>query len=130
MPHRGKLDAVLSAFKRYIDAFNRFDLVEIQRQLNVDIETQCNGAIASQGRDAIIPYYESDFKIGKQVEVTHGPFLKDNGATVDVAVTLLATTPGIEVVQLDVIYTYEIASLTQVRHIIDNVKTLSGKSKQ
>ena len=130
MTHTTKSETVLKAFRRYIDSFNKCDLAEIKRQLNVDIEVQCNGTIASQGRDTIIPYYESDFKIGKQVEVTRGHLIQDNSATVDVVVTLVATTPGIEVVQLDVVYIYDVASMTQVRHIIDNVKTLSSKSKQ
>ena len=128
MPHTTKSETVLKAFRRYIEAFNNCDLTEIKRQLNVNIEVQCNGAIASQGRDVIIPYYESDFKIGKQVEVTHGPLIQDNCATVDVVVTLVATTPGVDVVQLDVVYIYDIASMTQVRHIINNVKTLSSES--
>ena len=126
MSHTTKSKTVLLAFRRYIDAFNNCDLKEIQRQLNVNVEVQC-GTIALQGRDTIIPDYKSDFKIGKQVEVTRGPLLQDNGATVDVDVTLVATTPGIEVVQLDVVYTYDVSSMTQVRHIIDNVKTLSNK---
>ncbi|MFE3845688.1 hypothetical protein ACFL1L_02350 [Thermoplasmatota archaeon] len=128
MPHTTKSETVLKAFRRYIDSFNNCDLTEIKRQLNVDIEVQCNGAIASQGRDAIIPYYESDFKIGKRVEVTRGPILQEKGTTVDVVVTLVATTPGVNVVQLDVVYIYDIASMTQVRHIINNVKTLSSES--
>ena len=128
MPNTTKSEIVLKAFRRYIDAFNNCDLAEIKCQLNVDIEVQCNGTIASQGRDAIIPYYESDFQIGKQVEVTRGPLIQDNGETVDVVVTLVATTPGIEIVQLDVVYTYYTASMTQVRHIISNVKTLSSES--
>ncbi len=128
MPHTNKSDTVLMAFKRYIDAFNSCDLAEIQHQLNVDVEVQFNGAIAAQGRDTILPSYESDFRSGKLVEVTRGPILKDKGATVDVIVTLVATTPGVDVVQLDVVYIYDIASMTQVRHIIDNVKTLSSES--
>ncbi|MFO8077517.1 MAG: hypothetical protein R6U21_02590 [Thermoplasmatota archaeon] len=60
--------------------------------------------------------------------MTRGPILQDKGATVDVIVTLVATTPGVDVVQLDVVYIYDIASMTQVRHIIDNVKTLSSDS--
>jgi len=128
MPNINKLDTILKAFNRYIDAFNSYNLAEIQRQLNVDIEVEFNGNVASQGRDTIIPNYESDFKIGKRVEVVNGPTLKDKGAMVEVAVTLIATTPKVEVVQLDVVYIYDIASMTQVRHIIDNVKTLSSKS--
>jgi len=127
MQHTTKSETALRAFRRYIDAFNNCDLEEIKRQLNVDVEIQFNGTIASQGRDTIIPDYESDFKIGKQVEVTRGPVIQDNGETVDVDVTLVATTPGIEVVQLDVVYKYEVSSMTQVSHIIDNVKTLSSK---
>jgi len=122
--HTAKLNTVLKTFKNYIDAFNNCDLAEIQHQLNTDIEVQCNGAIASQGRDNILPSYESDFKIGKQVEITKGPTLQDKGTMVDVLVTLVATTPGKEVVQLDVVYTYDINSMTQVRHVIDHVKTL------
>ncbi|MFE3845426.1 hypothetical protein ACFL1L_01010 [Thermoplasmatota archaeon] len=116
------------AFRRYIDAFNSCDLTEIQRQLNVDVEVQFNGAIASQGRDTILPSYESDFRIGKRVEVTRGSMLQEKGTTVDVVVTLVATTPGVDVVQLDVVYIYDIASMTQGRHIINNVKTLSSES--
>ena len=127
MQNTSKLDTVRRAFERYIDAFNTCDLTEIKHQLNADIEVQFNGVIASQGRDTILPYYESDFKIGKKVEVTRGPILKDKGATVDVDVTLVATTPGLEVVKLDVVYSYEIATMTQVRHIIDNVKTLNSQ---
>ena len=125
MPHTTKSEKVLIAFRRYIDAFNNCDLTEIKRQLNVDVEVQFNGAIATQGRDTILPSYESDFRIGKQVEVTRGPTPQNKGKTVDVDVTLVATTPGVEVVQLDVLYTYDIASMIQVRHIITNVKTLS-----
>jgi len=128
MPHTSKSDTVLMAFRRYIDAFNNCDLGEIQRQLNVDVEIQFNGVIAAQGRDTIIPDYESDFRIGKQVEVTRGPVIQENGETVDVDVTLVATTPGVDIIQLDVVYIYDIASMTQVRHIIDNVKTLSSES--
>lgn len=127
MQNTSKLDTVQRAFKRYIDAFNTCDLTEIHRQLNVDIEVQFNGNIASQGRDNILPFYDSDFKIGKKVEVTWGPMLKDNGTTVDVDVTLVATTLGVEVVQLDVVYIYELSSMTQVGHKIDNVKTLSSE---
>ena len=130
MTNTTRLDTVLSTFKRYIDAFNSCDLSEIQRQLNVDIKVKCNGVIASEGRETILPYYKSDFKIGKKVEVTSGPLIHDNGATVDVIVTLIATTPRIEVVQLDVVYIYDVASMTQIRHIIDNVKTLSSESSE
>ena len=126
MPNTTKSDTVLMAFRRYIDAFNNCDLSEIQCQLNVDVEVQFNSAIASQGRDTILPFYESDFRIGKRVEVTRGPTLQEKGETVDVVVTLVATTPGVDVVQLDVVYIYDIVSMTQVRHIIDNVKTLSS----
>ena len=128
MQYTNNSEKVNIAFKRYIDAFNNCNLDEIKRQLNVDVEVHFNGAIASQGRDTIIPDYESDFKIGKQVKVTRGPLIQDNGATIDVDVTLVATTPGIEVVQLDVLYTYDVTSMTQVRHIIENVKTLSSES--
>lgn len=128
MPHTTNSEKGLIAFRCYIDAFNNCDLEEIKRQLNVDIEVYFNGTIASQGRDTIIPDYESDFVIGKKVEVTRGPLIQDNGETVDVDVTLVATTPEVEVVQLDVVYTYDVASMTQVRHVITNVKTLSSES--
>ena len=130
MQHTTNSELVQRAFKCYIDAFNRCDIIEIKRKINVDIEVQCNGSISSQGRDTIIPYYESDFKIGKKVEVIRGPLIQDNGATVDVVVTLVATTPGIEVVQLDVVYRYDVDSMTQLCHIINNVKTLNSEPEK
>jgi len=128
MPHNTNSETVLRTFKRYIDAFNNCDIDEIERQLNVDVEVEFNGSVASRGRDTILPDYLKDFKIGRKVEIIRGPLLKNNGSTVDVDVTYVTTVPDVEVVQLDVVYTYEVKSMTQVRHIITNVKTLSSES--
>lgn len=129
MQQSSKVENIRMAFHRYIEAFNKCDLSEIKRQLNRDVVVEFNGAIAAQGRDSILPSYESDFKSGKKVKVTHGPILEQKDTTIDVKVTLIATTPGEKMVQLDVIYVYDSASMTHIRHIIDNVKTVHSKAQ-
>lgn len=86
-----------------------------------------NGDIASKGRDTILPSYLEDFENGKQVDITRGPIVSDGReGIVDVDVTLVARVGEEDPIQLDVVYSYNTETMTQVKHVITNVKVLSN----
>jgi hypothetical protein len=136
------LSAVESAFKAYLGAFNAGDLAAVRQVLHPDVAVHLVGGKNAPviGRDVILPSYQKDMALGKQVQVVRGPFVRSgtglHGAAAVVDVTLRAETPQplereagthedalTPHTLLDVLYFYD-TSLRQVRHDISNVRNI------
>ncbi|KAL3899195.1 MAG: hypothetical protein SGCHY_002221 [Lobulomycetales sp.] len=121
--------AALEKFSGYITAFNTQDLPSVSDCLDEDIQVYVDGELASQGKQTILPAYERDFAVQKQVTVVKDPAAierKSNQACSQGAVEISV---GLDngSVTLDVLYTFRIPDLKQIRHDITNIKTIQRK---
>lgn len=117
----------VAALKEYLAANSAHDLPGVAAHLAEDVEVWMGGACVSRGRDTILPSYTADWDQGNMVTITRPPEAvasDDDAGTVVVSVGLQSA--GENVVTLDVLYTYRMADLVQVRHEI-TITTPPGK---
>jgi hypothetical protein len=121
-------EKVLSHFlETYLASFNAGNLQGIIESLDPAVQVYVEGTLTGDGRDATLPSYPPDFQAKTQVSVTRTPvattICKQGTNRIQVNVGLLANRPGRPSTTLDVVYTYDGATMKQVRHDISNVQT-------
>jgi len=120
---------VIKKLFKYIQAFNDEDLGKIAAQLDDEVEVYVEGKLAASGKHTILPSYERDFLEHKRVKVVRPPvvLLKDdhNNDLVQVSVGLRKQP---DMITLDVIYTYRVHDMKQVRHHISKIHEAGGSA--
>eukprot|EP00977_Amphora_coffeiformis_P019283 scaffold7112_cov155-Amphora_coffeaeformis.AAC.6 len=118
-------DGVEQHLQRYIAAFNAADLETVKGSLAEHLQIFVEENLAGEGRDAILPFYEQDFQVGKQVHIHKPPRVVNepqaSSSIVAIAVGLTAVTKDHPTVSMDVVYTYDTQAMVQIRHDIRNV---------
>ena len=114
----------------YIESFNSGNIENITSMLDPDVQVFVDGALTATGRDEILPSYVADFAAGKKVS-SPGPGGMVSprvvecdlaGDTVDIQISLVKTTRSTRTT-LDVVCTYKLTTMTQIKHEISNVVT-------
>jgi len=112
-------EVCINDLKKYIACFNHGSLEGIRERLDENLQIFVNSKLAAQGRDAILPSYQKDFEIGKQVAITKEPIIVENTNPEEVSIRVaLEATASNETTCIDVVYTYHSATMKQVRHEI------------
>jgi hypothetical protein len=114
----------------YIENFNSGNIDNITSMLDPDVQVFVDGALTATGRDEILSSYVADFAAGKKVS-SPGPGGMVSprvvecdlaGDTVDIQISLVKTTRSTRTT-LDVVCTYKLTTMTQIKHEISNVVT-------
>ena len=104
----------------YIAAFHAADLETVKGSLAEHIQIFDEDKLAGEGRDSILPFYEKDFKVGKQAHMHKPPRV-----VVDVDPSSSESQEGKDqpTISMGMVYTYDAQAMVQVCHNIRNVVT-------